>query len=106
MRPEPVRVEVRPTTMAAGGDAIAREGTGRVLFVEGALPGEVVRAEVIDAKRDYGRARVVDVREPSPDRVEPPCPEARQGCGGCQWQHALPAAQRPLKRAIVIDALR
>lgn len=92
--------------MAAGGDALARLPDGRVVFVEGALPGELVGAELVQEKHDYARATTVDVVEASPDRVEPPCPEARHGCGGCQWQHVTVEAQRRLKREIVIDGLR
>ena len=92
--------------MAAGGDAIARDPGGRVIFVTGALPGERVRVELVDERRDYARAHTIEVVEPSPDRVAPPCPELAKGCGGCQWQHVAVAAQRRLKADIVTDALR
>lgn len=95
-----------PTAMAAGGDAIARDADGRVVFVTGALPGERVRARLTSSKKDYAKAVVVEVREPSPDRVAPPCPALAAGCGGCGWQHVGVDAQRRLKRAIVVDALR
>jgi 23S rRNA (uracil1939-C5)-methyltransferase len=92
--------------MAAGGDAIARDPSGRVVFVTGALPGERVVAEVVAERRDYARSRVVEVLDASPDRVTAPCAELARGCGGCQWQHIDVAAQRRLKRDIVVDALR
>ena len=92
--------------MAAGGDAIARDASGRVVFVTGALPGERVSAALVDERRDYARAHVVDVLDASPDRVDPPCPELAKGCGGCQWQHVTVAGQRRLKAEIVQDALR
>jgi 23S rRNA (uracil1939-C5)-methyltransferase len=92
--------------MAAGGDAIARDATGRVVFVTGGLPGEAVRADVVTEHRDYARAVAVEVLEASPDRVAPPCPELAKGCGGCQWQHIRVDAQRRLKADIVIDAMR
>ena len=95
-------LEVVPVAMAAGGDALARDEDGRVVFVEGALPGERVRARVVHAKKDFLRAVAVDVLDPSPDRVAPPCP----GCSGCTWQHVAPAAQGRWKVAIVEDALR
>jgi 23S rRNA (uracil1939-C5)-methyltransferase len=102
----PQFVEVVATAMAAGGDAIARDSDGRVVFVTGALPGERVRARITTAKKDFAKAAVVEVLDPSPDRVAPPCPALAAGCGGCGWQHVAVDAQRRLKRAIVVDALR
>ena len=99
-------LELSPTAMAAGGDAIARDAEGRVVFVTGALPGERVRAVVTAERRDYARSLTVEVLDPSPDRVAPPCPELTKGCGGCQWQHVSLDGQRALKRDIVVDALR
>lgn len=92
--------------MAAGGDALARDDGGRVVFVTGALPGERVRARLTEARRDFARAVVVDVLDPSPDRVRPPCPALAEGCGGCTWQHVEAGAQVRLKAAVVVDALR
>lgn len=68
-----------------------RHGTTRALWegrwieVEHGIPGETVRAEVFGGKRP--RARIVEVLDPSPDRIVPPCPYFRDWhCGGCQWQ--------------------
>ena len=97
---------LQPATMAAGGAALARDAGGRVVFVEGALPGERVRARVTEARKDFARAVAVEVLEPSPDRVAPPCAALAAGCGGCTWQHVSPAAQTRLKAEIVVDALR
>lgn len=99
-------LELMATAMAAGGDALARDGDGRVVFVSGALPGERVLVRITDSRRDYARGDVVDVVEPSPDRVAPPCPALAAGCGGCTWQHVAPSAQSRLKTAILLDALR
>ncbi len=99
-------IEVRADKMAAGGDAIAHVADGRVAFVRGALPGELVAVEIVQSKKDFVRAEVLDVIEPSPDRVVPPCPGHAAGCGGCTWQHVDPAAQLGLKAAIVAEALR
>ena len=65
---------VRAEKMAAGGDAIARLDDGRVAFVHGALPGELVEIEVVQAKKDFVRGEVLQVIEPSNHRVAPPCP--------------------------------
>jgi 23S rRNA (uracil1939-C5)-methyltransferase len=101
---EPLTLEI--TTVVAGGDGLGRDDGGRVTFVDGALPGETVSVELHQQKKDFARGHVVDVLHPSADRVEPPCPFVASGCGGCDWQHVRPDAQRRLKAAIVADALR
>ncbi len=99
-------VTLRPDRFAAGGEAIAREDSGRIVFVRGALPGETVTAELTTEKRDWARGHAVDVVDASPDRVTPPCPSRRAGCGGCGWQHLTVDGQRAARVAIVEDALR
>lgn len=98
--------ELVPTAMVAGGSALAREPEGRVVFVDGALPGERVRVAVESEHRGYFNARLLEVLDASPDRIAPPCPELARGCGACQWQHIEVGAQRSLKRDIVLDALK
>jgi tRNA/tmRNA/rRNA uracil-C5-methylase (TrmA/RlmC/RlmD family) len=51
------------------------------------LPGERVRVEIEDEHKAYRNARLIEVLDASPDRVEPPCPQLARGCGACQWQH-------------------
>ncbi|PZD92911.1 23S rRNA (uracil(1939)-C(5))-methyltransferase RlmD [Paenibacillus sambharensis] len=84
------------------------EGVGRVngftLFIQGALPGERVRAKVMKVKKQYGYARLMDLLETSPDRIDAPCPIFKQ-CGGCQLQHMSYEAQLAWKRQHVIDNL-
>ena len=98
--------DVRIGGVAVGGDGVGREPSGRVVFVQGALPGEVVTAELVTEHRDHARAVVVAVSEPSPARVVPPCPFVPAGCGGCGWQHVEPEAQRSSKVDMVAEALR
>ena len=85
------------------GEAMAHEG-GRDVFVFGGIPGERVIAEVLRVRRKYVGARVVEVLEPSEQRVEPPCPYYGD-CTGCQWQHFSYSAQLAAKRDKVVDAL-
>ncbi|UVI33543.1 23S rRNA (uracil(1939)-C(5))-methyltransferase RlmD [Paenibacillus spongiae] len=84
------------------------EGVGRVdgftLFVQGALPGEQVRAKVLKVKKQYGYAKLLELVAASGDRVEAPCPIYKQ-CGGCQLQHMDYAAQLRWKRQHVVDNL-
>jgi 23S rRNA (uracil1939-C5)-methyltransferase len=98
-------VELTTTGMAVGGEAIAREDSGRVVFLAGALPGETVVAELVEQKKTFARGVVVDVLEPAPERVPPPCPNVALGCGGCDWQHIDVDAQRDLRLQIVRDVL-
>ena len=99
-------LQLTPDRFAAGGEAIARDDDGRVVFVRGALPGETVLAEITHEKKDWARAQAIEIREASPDRIVPPCESRRAGCGGCGWQHLTHDAQRTAKVAIVVDALR
>ena len=99
-------VTLRPDRFAAGGEAIAREDGGRIVFVRGGLPWGGVTAELTTEKKDWARGHVVDVVEAAPGRVTPPCPSRRAGCGGCGWQHLTVDAQRDARVAIVADALR
>jgi 23S rRNA (uracil1939-C5)-methyltransferase len=98
-------VQLTPEKMVAGGAALARDVDGRVVLVEGALPGETVAVEIVEGKKSFARARVTAVLEPSPDRVAPPCPYVADGCGGCDWQHVAPPAQLRFERAVLVDAL-
>ena len=94
--------------MAHGGHCVARH-EGRVVFVRHALPGERVlaRPEPGGEGDRFWRADAVEVLEPSPDRVTPPCPLAGPGrCGGCDWQHASLPAQRANKAGIVLEQLQ
>ncbi|MEV4680438.1 class I SAM-dependent RNA methyltransferase [Streptomyces kurssanovii] len=100
-------VEVGP--VAHGGHCIARTEEGRVLFVRHTLPGEKVVARVTEGEESsrFLRADAVRVLEPSKDRVEAPCPYAGPGkCGGCDWQHAKPGAQRRLKGEVIAEQLQ
>jgi 23S rRNA (uracil1939-C5)-methyltransferase len=99
-------IELDITKLVAGGDGIGREVSGRVVFVSGALPGERVLVDITEQKKDFARGELLQVLTSAPERVAPPCPFVAEGCGGCDWQHVDPAAQRGLKVGIVADALR
>ena len=100
-------LELAVSDVAHGGWCVAREPGGRVVFVRHALPGERVRARITDTTAKFARAEAVEILQASPDRIEPPCPHARpDGCGGCDWQHATPQAQRRLKAEVIRQQLR
>jgi tRNA/tmRNA/rRNA uracil-C5-methylase (TrmA/RlmC/RlmD family) len=93
--------------IAGGGGCVGHAPDGRVVFVRHALPGERVVAHVTSSTSSFIRADATEVLRPSPDRVTPPCPYAGPGrCGGCDFQHVAPAAQRDLKAFRIADQLR
>ncbi len=98
-------VRLRIDRIATGGDGVARDDDGRVVFVAGALPGETVEARVTGAKKRFATAEVVQVVEAAPARVVPPCHHLVAGCGGCDLQHVAPPTQHELKVEIVADCL-
>lgn len=89
---------------------IAEEGKGvgktedLVLFIEKAIPGDIVDVELMKKKKSFGEARVVEIKQASEHRVEPFC--AHFGvCGGCKWQHMNYDAQLLFKQQSVDNAL-
>ncbi|TDQ49582.1 class I SAM-dependent RNA methyltransferase [Actinorugispora endophytica] len=99
-------VELSVDGVAHGGWCVGRYDQ-QVVFVRHALPGERVRVLVTEETKKFLRADAVEVLEASEDRVEPPCRFAGPGkCGGCDWQHASPDAQRRIKARVVAEQLR
>jgi 23S rRNA (uracil1939-C5)-methyltransferase len=100
-----ITFDLHLTTITHGGAALGRH-EGRAIFVPYALPGETVSVEIMQDKGRYAFARLVEVLEPSPNRVTPPCPYfGPTACGGCQWQHIDYQTQLGLKAEIVADQL-
>lgn len=96
------------------GEGLARHA-GRVVFVPYALPGEIVRAEIIQAKKGFARARLLEVITPAPERIPPSCRHyfsldpgrgPARPCGGCQLQHLAYPAQLAFKQSQVAEQLR
>ena len=87
---------------------IARRADGKVVFVEGALPFEVVRAQVHRKKDSWESASLVEILQESNQRVRPACPHFglhTGACGGCKMQHLEPAAQVAVKQRVLEDNL-
>ncbi|KUJ27244.1 hypothetical protein AR437_09495 [Christensenella hongkongensis] len=77
---------------------------GIAVFVDGALPGETVRAKMIALKKNYGVGKLEEITEPSPMRVKPPC-HVFGKCGGCTLQHLSYAGQLTLKHNHVLSCM-
>ncbi len=92
------------TRLAYGGDGVAKLESGKTMFVNGGLPGDIVEVEVVEDRKNFCRAKVVEVLEPSESRIAPKCKYAGL-CGGCQLQTLAYDAQLEWKRRFVVDAL-
>ena len=101
----PQSLELAVGEMTYGSAALARTEEGQVVFVDDALPGERVRAEVSTRRRNYLQTRAVEIIESATGRVPPPCPYVPD-CGGCQWQHAAYELQLEMKRLVLTETLR
>lgn len=78
---------------------------GYTIFVDGALPGELVKVSLTECRKTYGRAELIQIITPSPDRVVPICPVFEK-CGGCQLMHLKYSQQLLIKQKRVLDALQ
>ncbi len=87
-----------------GGNGLAHMPDGLVVMVPGVLPGEKVAVKLIQKKRGYANAELVEVLEASPSRIEPPCPYYDQ-CGGCDLQHISYPGQLQIKQEIINEQL-
>jgi 23S rRNA (uracil1939-C5)-methyltransferase len=101
---EPERATLTLTDMAYEGHAIGRLDD-LVVFAEYGIPGEEVVVEIYRRMAGFANARVVEVLQASPDRVEAPC-QYYGMCGGCHWQHISYERQLELKRHVVQEQLR
>lgn len=91
-------------SLDAEGRGVARNAEGKVVFVEGALPGERVSCQRVTGKRKFDIARVTSVLEASGSRRQPQCPHFGL-CGGCATQHADSRTQMAAKQRWLEDNL-
>jgi 23S rRNA (uracil1939-C5)-methyltransferase len=98
------RLSVTIDSIAAGGDGVAHPD-GFTLFIPYTATGEEAEVEVTRISRSYGKAKVINLTKPSPDRVAPPCPHYGK-CAGCQLQHINYAAQLEAKKSFIADSLQ
>jgi tRNA/tmRNA/rRNA uracil-C5-methylase (TrmA/RlmC/RlmD family) len=104
--PYPVghRLELTVDSIAYGGDAVGRVDDF-VIFTPFGIPGERLLVELTEVKKNYARARIVDILQPSPDRTQPVC-RFFGDCGGCQYQHVDYPAQLRIKHDQILNLLR
>ena len=99
-------IELEIKDLSRGGSGVARHDSGRVIFVPFTAPGDRVLARVVREEKNFAHAELVELLDPSPQRVRPKCAVFGR-CGGCQWQHLpyelqwktkIAGAQQALKR--------
>jgi 23S rRNA (uracil1939-C5)-methyltransferase len=97
--------ELKFDKLTYGGDAMGRLPDGRAVFVPFGLPGEKVRIRLTQEKKNYARGEIVEILEPSPDRIEALCKHFGE-CGGCHYQNLSYEKQIIAKTEILNDQLK
>jgi 23S rRNA (uracil1939-C5)-methyltransferase len=97
--------ELIADTPVYGGDTLARLPDGRAVFIPFCLAGEKVKIKLIEEKKRYARAELLQVINPSPHRIVPRCSHFAE-CGGCHYQHIPYQEQLKIKQNILIDQLQ
>ena len=97
-------VDLKITDIAFGGKGVARKN-GKAVFIPFTIESELVSAKITREKKQFAEAEVVDLRQRSPYRVDPPCSYFGK-CGGCAYQHIDYAHQLEIKTRQVRDVLK
>lgn len=97
------KVKVKIVDMTDSGAGIGKDA-GFAVFVPGAVPGDVVTAELTKVKKSFAEASLISVDEPSKDRIEPACPKAGE-CGGCAFASLKYEAQAAVRKKHLADRL-
>ncbi len=97
-------VDLKIEDIAFGGKGVGREN-GKAVFIPFTIEGELVSAKITREKKQFAEAEIVDLRQRSSHRVEPPCPYFGR-CGGCAYQHIDYAHQLDTKSRQVRDVLQ
>ena len=97
-------LEITIEDISSDGSGVGK-ADGFALFVKDTIPGDQVKVKIMKMKKRYGYARLMEILVPSPDRIQAPCPVARQ-CGGCQIQQMSYERQLTFKENKVCNNLR
>ncbi|GAB4543559.1 MAG: 23S rRNA (uracil(1939)-C(5))-methyltransferase RlmD [Anaerolineales bacterium] len=97
--------DIRLEKLTYGGDAMGRLPDARAIFVPFGLPGELVRVEIVEEKKNFARGKILEVMQAAPNRIAPKCKHFG-ACGGCRYQHLSYADQLKAKEEILRDQLQ
>lgn len=99
---------LRVESLDLDAQGVAHDAEGKVVFIDGALPGELVRARIGRRKNQWEQGALTELRRESTQRVVPRCPHFglhAGACGGCKMQHLDVAAQIAVKQRALEDIL-
>ena len=102
---QPLTFDIQLEKLTYGGDAMGRLEDGRAVFVPFGLPGERVRVRLVEEKKNFARGELLEILEPSPERIVAKCKHFGE-CGGCHYQNLAYDAQLKAKTEIVRDQLQ
>jgi len=108
---EPIKVEALDldaqgiARLVANAEEVAQGQSGKVIFIKGALPTELVTYTITSDKARFSKAKVRDILKPAVFRAEPKC-AAFGVCGGCTMQHLDIRAQVAMKQRVLEDDLQ
>ena len=100
--------QLRVLAMDLEAQGVAHRDDGKVVFIDGALPYEVVSAQIHRSKNSFDKGVVTEIHRESSQRVQPGCPHFglhTGSCGGCKMQHLHPGAQVAVKQRVLEDNL-
>ena len=98
-------MQLKIESMTYGADGLAHAEDGKAVFVSGAVAGDVVEAELVSDGASFSRAKAIELLEPSPHRIQAPCPFV-DICGGCPWGGLSIEAQHEAKTQNLVSCLR
>jgi 23S rRNA (uracil1939-C5)-methyltransferase len=97
------KVELKIASLVPGGEGVSKDFAIPV-FINKVAPGDRLLAEIYDNRRTFAKGQLLQLIEPSEDRIEPPC-KLFKVCGGCQWMHINYTAQLNYKRDLIEQSL-
>ena len=89
--------KIEVVDITSKGKGVVKSDEGKVIFVSGVIPGDIISLETYKKRRGYFEARLTEINQPSASRVEPVC-EHFGVCGGCKWQNMSYKAQLQFKQ--------
>ncbi len=96
-------LELKIEKLSFGGDGIARHD-GLVYFVPRSAPGDLLKVRIVEKKKNFARAEIIEILSPGPSRIQAPCSHFGK-CGGCTWQHISYEEQLRQKQMIIEEQL-